>query len=111
MGVTKSRRTAMWACAARVVCEELSVVGRVSGEACWETSGPKRSGTDEKEEPRGCAATRCSSDSIACIPARPSTSQPIPTRVISISTAPTSVIFIGPSLTAHISAVRCTDGT
>jgi hypothetical protein len=88
------------------------VVGRVNGEACGASSGPGRSGTkfrgtDGKEEPRGCAATRCSSDSIACFPARPSTS---PTRVVSISTAPASMIVIGPCLTAHRSAVRIMDG-
>jgi hypothetical protein len=80
------------------------VVGRVNGEACRGPSGPRRSGTkfrgtDGKEEPRKCAATRCSSGSIVCFPARQSTSQPGPTRVVSTSTAPTSRIFIGPSLT------------
>jgi hypothetical protein len=107
----KSRRMVIRAWAAGAVCEEPSVVGRVSGEACGESSGPRRSGTkfrgtDGKEESRGCAATRCSSESIVCCPARPSTS---PTRVVSISTAPASMIVIGPCLTAHRSAVRIRD--
>jgi hypothetical protein len=87
----------------------------MNGEACEELNGPRRSGTkfrgtDGKEESRGCTATRCSSDSIACFPARPSTSQPGPTRVVSISTAPTSMILIAPCLTAHTPAVRIMDG-
>jgi hypothetical protein len=70
----KSRRMVMRAWVAGAVCEEPSVVGRVNGEACGESSrGPSRSGTkfrgtDGKEQSRGCTATRCSSDSIACFP-------------------------------------------
>jgi hypothetical protein len=86
-------------------------MGRVSGESCGESSGPRRKGTKfhGKEEARGCTAMRCSSDSMACIPARPSTSQPSQTRTVSLSPAPTSMILIGPCLTAHRSAVRSTD--
>jgi hypothetical protein len=41
----KSPRMVMRAWAAGAVCEEPSVVGRVNGEACGESSGPRRSGT------------------------------------------------------------------
>jgi hypothetical protein len=84
----KSRQMVMRAWVAGAVCKEPSVVGRVSGEACTASSGPRRSGTKfrgtDGKEPRGCTATRCSSDSMACFPARPSTSQPSPTRVVDL---------------------------
>jgi hypothetical protein len=106
MGVTKSRRTAMWACAAGAVCEEPSLVGRVSREACGESSGP-RSGTKFS----GCVAMRYSSDSIACFSTSVHVATQPDSRGLYIHRA-TSSILIGPHLTAHSQpcAVRCTDG-